>query len=125
MATRIAVQVAQEAADADSLDELAGLLRQELLALDVDDVQRARAGQAPAGTRGVDVESIGALVVTLQGSVGLLDVLVRTVRSWLNRGPSGRSVELTVGNTTLRLGSATAEQQERLVDEFVRAAARS
>lgn len=121
--TSVSVTVQEQGADATALDELAGLLRQELLALDVNDVTRARGGQAPRGTRGLDVQTVGALVVTLQGSVTVLDSLVRAVRTWLGRGPEGRSVELTVGDAKLTLSRATMEQQDRIVEQFLRATA--
>lgn len=121
----VLVAVRAHGADAAELDELAGLLRGQLLELDVDDVTRARAdGAAPPGSRGADVTAIGALVVALQPSLELARVLVSTVQGWLRRGSSGRAVELTIGDSTLKLTAASQEQQDRLVEEFVRAAAR-
>lgn len=125
MHTSIGLAVREQGADAQALDELAALLRAELLAFDVDDVTRARSGEAPPGTRAIGVESIGALIVTLQGSVTLVESLVRGIRTWLNRGPSGRTVELTVGDVSLKLAAATAEQQDQLIEQFVRAATRA
>ena len=43
------------------------------------------------------------------------------MRGWLQRGKtSGTSVKLTIGDRTLELSRATTQQQERLVEEFLR-----
>ena len=124
-AADLTVVVHDADADPDALDALAGGLREELLALDVDDVDRARAGAPPPGARGLDVAALGALVVSLQASTALLDQVVGTIRGWLRRGGPGRSVEITVGDATIKLDGATDAQQERLVREFVRAVAKA
>jgi hypothetical protein len=45
--------------------------------------------------------------------------IVTAVRSWLQAAPPGRSVEITLGDTTLKVASATPDQQEKLIAEFV------
>lgn len=45
---------------------------------------------------------------------------MHAVRTWLQRGQGGTSVKLTIGDRTLELSHATTEQQERLVEEFLR-----
>lgn len=121
------ILVAVHDADSDiaEIDHLVGLLRAELLALDVEDVTRARSeAAAPAGSRGIDMAAVGALVVTLTPTAKVLGVLVSTIRAWLQRAPSGRTVEISVGDATLKVSHASGQQQSRLIEEFVRAAAR-
>src|SRR5688500_8765451 len=81
------VQVVVEEAGADSerVDALARTLRAELLALDVDDVQPVSSGAAPPGARAVDALAVGALLVDLSQSAGLVAV-IGAVRAWLSRG---------------------------------------
>jgi len=64
-------------------------------------------------------------MVTLTGSVDLVGRIVGSVRSWLARGSPERTVELSVGDKTLKLSAASPEQQERLVEEFLRSVGRA
>ena len=120
----VLVTVREDDADAAEREELAGRLRSELAQLEVDQVRPATTGTAaPPGSRGMDAAAVGALVVSLTPTVALLRGVVASVRSWLGRGPSGRSVEMTVGSATITLTNASEETQDRLVEEFVRAVA--
>lgn len=120
MDTHVLVTIDEDGADELRLEGLALGLRGELLNLDVDDVRHVRGGEAPPGTRALDVASVGALMVTLTGTTELVGRVVATVRSWLARGPKGGSVELSVGDKTLKLTTASPEQQEKLIEEFLR-----
>jgi len=122
--TQVVVRIAEDSADAERLAELTDGLRSELLELDVDDVRRMPGAAPPPGSRGVDPAAVGALLVTLNGSVQLVAHLVTVARSWLDRSSTPRTVELTVGDATLRLSAATADQQDRLIDEFLQVIAR-
>lgn len=121
----ILVSVREADTDAGGTEQLSGLLREELLALDVEQVRPVTGGAAPPGSRGVDVAAVGALLVTLTPTVELLRAVIGTVSAWLGRSRAARTVELTVGETTLKLTSASQDQQDRLVEEFLRAAARA
>ena len=120
MTERITIQIAEDGADADRIDTLTGYLRDALLELDVADVRRAPAGPPPPGTRGIDVASVGALLVSLAGATTGLNDIVTVVRGWLSRG-SGvrRSVKLTIDGDVLELAEASRADQDRLVDLFV------
>src|SRR6185369_9939030 len=121
MRVEMFVAISDQDVDPVRLDESAILLREELLTLEVEDVRPFRGGEVPSGARAVDPATVGALLVVVKDSADLVARIVAAVRSWLRRGPRGQEVELTVGDRTLRLGDATFEQQERLIEEFVRA----
>jgi hypothetical protein len=116
----VGLQLGEEGADAERLDALTGRLRQELLQLDVDDVQRTTAGPAPDGARAVDVAAIGALVVSIGSTaVGLKDV-VSVVRGWLSRGDGvRRTVKIQIDGDALELSEVSISEQDRLVNLFV------
>jgi hypothetical protein len=69
----------------------------------------------------MDVATLGTLLASVSGSTEAVVPLVRAVRSWLHRGENSVpwTVELTVGNRSLRLTAASSEQPDRLVDEFL------
>lgn len=107
--------------DVERLDELSSVLRRELLDLGVDDVERASAGEAPAGSRGLDVASIGVLIVAFQEPLVAVTAIVGAIRGWMSSTRGAHAVELTIGDQTLKIDSASQEQQDRLIDEFVAA----
>ena len=117
----ILVTVRDVDADDARLEDLTSALRHELLDYGVDEVQRAAGAPVPDGARGIDAAAVGTLLVALAQSVEALGGIVSLVRTWLGAAPQGCTVELTIGNQTLTVGSATQEQQERLIEEFVRA----
>ena len=115
------IEVAEDGADAERIDVLTGYLRQELLQLDVDDVRRAREGDAPADARGLDVAAIGALLVTLSGAATSLTEIVTVVRGWLSRGGgTKRTVKISIDGDVLELSEVSLAQQDELIGLYVR-----
>ncbi len=103
-------------ADAAELDDAVRGLRGELLELDVEDVERPSGGSAPEGARGPEVALLGTLMVSA-GRAGV-SALVKTVAGWIGRRP-GRSVTLQIGDDSIELTDASAEDQQRLIEAFV------
>ena len=100
--------------DAGELDELTGLLRSELLDLDVQSVEQLSDEEIPEGAKGV-ADIAGWLVVNL-GPDAILTVVTK-VTDWVTR--NRREVEVSYGGDTLKLGKATREQQQRIVDAWL------
>jgi len=99
--------------DAGELAELARWLRGELLDLDVSAVDGLPDGAVPPGAKGVAAVA-GWLAVKL-GPEALRTVLAK-VADWATR--NDRVVEVSYGADTLKLGRATREQQEKIVDDW-------
>jgi hypothetical protein len=115
------VTIDEPGAGPERLEELAGTLRAELLDLDVEDVRPVPAGAAPPGSRGIDPAAVAAFVVSLGGSAEAVSQMVTALQAWVGRGRTHpRTVEMTVGDKTLRITDASPDQQARLVGEFVR-----
>ena len=100
--------------DAAELAELAGWLRGELLDLDVRDVDRLPSEAVPPGAKGVAAVA-GWLWVQL-GPEALRAVLAK-VADWVTR--NDRVVEVSLGGDTLKLGRASREQQEKIIDGWL------
>jgi hypothetical protein len=117
------VSIQELGADAERLEGLTIALRRDLLGLDVGDVHRPRGGPLPSGSRAIDMAAAGELVVVIGGQLDALTHILSTIRSWMSRGSGSgpRSVELTLDGKTLRLSSASEEEQQQLIGEFVRA----
>jgi hypothetical protein len=115
----VRVQVAEEGADDERLDEVTGYLREELKQLDVGGVSPVRVGEAPDGTRALDVIAVGGLLVSVANSQALRSV-VSAVRRWLSRGQgTPRSVRMEIDGDVLELSGASEGDQERLVEMFL------
>jgi hypothetical protein len=106
-------------ADAEELDSLTSRVRRELLALDVDAVERPQLGPAPANARAPEIATVGALIVSVLSTPAVLQVVVDTLRSWASRGEA-RSVKLTLGGDSIELTGASGEDQRRLVAAWIR-----
>ena len=121
MVHELSVRLAEDGADPERLASLTGFLRQELLQLDVEDVTALRAGDPPPGARAFDVAAVGALLVSLGSAAEGLGAVVSAVRRWLSRGDGvRRTVRLEIGGDVLELSEATAVDQDRLIDVFIR-----
>jgi len=103
--------------DAEEVTQATLQLRRELLDLDIDAVEVPRAGEAPPGSRAVDMAALGALVVNLADSQ-LLATVVAAIRSWLAGSPR-RSIKLQLGGDALELTGVSSKEQRRLTDEWL------
>jgi hypothetical protein len=64
---------------------------------------------------------VGALLIALGQSAEGLRSVVSAIRDWLRRGDgTQRTVRLELGGDALELSQASAADQERLIELFVR-----
>jgi hypothetical protein len=104
--------------EAEEVEELTLQLRERLLELDVIDVERERADDPPDGARPGDVVSIGALIVSIVGSSGLLSAVVNAIQSWMiGLGP--RSVKLDLDGDVLEVTGIDSREQRRLIQVWL------
>ena len=120
MSDDVLLELFSDDSEAGETEELTLALRRELLDIrEVDDVARVSAGPAPPGTRGVDMAALGALVVSIAPTVDLLGKVLRVVQDWMKRGQKkSHTMRITIQGQSLEL-TATAAQQEELVQEFL------
>ncbi len=105
--------------DPDRHERLTRQLRSELAGLDVESVETAAAGTAPAGAKG-DPVTIGALVVALSASNGVFTALIGAMRDWLNRGSGNGRIVVTIDGDTIEIERASAKQKAELMSAFMR-----
>lgn len=121
MGRELRLQLSEDGADIERLAVLTDYLRAELLQLDVEDVKALPAGEPPPGARVFGTATIGALLIALGQSVEGLRSVVSVIRHWLRRGEgTGRAVRLELGGDALELSQASAADQERLIEVFIR-----
>src|SRR4051794_14243690 len=107
-ALTVGVQIAAlEDSDDRELAQLATRLRSELLATDADRVDPVRTGDAPPGTKGLEVLALGHLVVQV-ASIPALRRVVAALRDYVARQPV-RSVKLTIDGDVLEVTAVSDE----------------
>jgi hypothetical protein len=117
----IRLHFAEDGADLERVAALTGYLRDELRQLDVEEVSALPGGEPPPGSRAFDAVAVGGLLVTLGRSADGLRSVVGTIRKWLSRGDGvRRTVRLELGGDVLELSEASAVEQQRLIELFVR-----
>jgi hypothetical protein len=103
--------------DGAEADRSMRLMRNELLQLDATSVDLVGNIDAPAGTKAFGLASVGSLVVNLTAAP-VLRAIVEVVRAWVARN-ANRSAKLVVAGETIELTGISADQQQRLIDEWL------
>jgi hypothetical protein len=104
--------------DDEALAESADRLLQELCELDVDDVRPATAGEAPAGSKGIELVALGALIVKLARSGKVLGQVVSAIRDWMSRN-NANSVRLEIGGDVLEIKGVSPDERKVLIESWV------
>ena len=101
-------------------DRLIRQLRAELAELDADSISLTGAGMVPAGTKASDPVTVGAIVVAMSASGGVFAALIDIVRDWLGRQSGSHRVSVTIDGDTIELERASADEQQTLVEAYLR-----
>jgi hypothetical protein len=105
-------------ADTEEVAETTLQLRHELLDLEVDAVELPSGGEAPPGSRGVELAALGALLVTVSQSQ-LLAPVIAAIRAWVDGRPQ-RSIRLELDGDVLELSGVSSTEQRRLTEAWLR-----
>jgi hypothetical protein len=105
--------------DPEDRERLGRQLRNELRALDVDEVAPLDGGPAPPGSKGVGT-ALTEWLVTLSGGGGVFVAVIGTIKAWLGGRAEAHKVSVTIDGDTLELSNATAAERAELVETFVR-----
>ncbi|WP_329554219.1 effector-associated constant component EACC1 [Streptomyces sp. NBC_00696] len=109
-------------ADLEETERLVARVRTELRELDLDSLQLHTPADhvPPAGAKATDPVTVGAVVLALSASGGVLPALVDTLRDWLGRQSGRHRVSVTIDDDTIELERASADERRALIDAFVR-----
>jgi Effector Associated Constant Component 1 len=106
--------------DPEDRERLGRQLRDELRALDVDDVTAADAGPPPEGAKSGTGAALTEWLVTLSAGGGVFVTVIGTLKDWLSRRAEGHKVTVTIDGDTLELSAATPVERAELIETFVR-----
>ncbi len=112
------VPVPDPEADPEEADRATRRLRADIDDVDWETLQAVPGPEAPDLAKG-DPVTVGAFLLALSASGGVLPSLIDTVRDWLARQGGSHRVAITIDGDTIELDRASAEQQSRLVEAFV------
>ncbi len=118
MDTDVTLSIREPGATPEQLEVLTGMLREELLALNVANVRPALAGVAPDGTLAVDAPATSGMVVSVPQTEPLLAALLDVVSQWIAR-TNGRSVVFVHEDESLEFSQLEPEQDARLIYDWV------
>lgn len=117
MTNQVLLKVSEEGADDQRLDELARLLRLDLLQTDVADVVPHSSGDAPADARSGTAMIAGALLASV-GAMPLTGLLAPLI-DWLRSGRARRTVRVEIDGDVLVLQGVNDDTQQRLMTDWL------
>ena len=122
--TELLVELSLERGDAAELDELTRQLRAEMEDLNVDSVEQVSAGEAPEGTKAVDLAAIGQIAITLAPAI--VPPLFDLLKSWVERKPSTPvKVRVKVGKRTAQIEYDPTKTSAKDLEGLIKALNRS
>ena len=117
-AVQLTIDIAvDQDSDETELGRTSQQLRQDLLRLDVDNVVRAPAAQAPLSAKGGETGISNILILTLSNSTVLV-AIVGTLGAWIKRR-GGRRVRVRLGTNEIEIDNASAEEQAKLIESWI------
>jgi hypothetical protein len=119
-AVQLTIEIAvDQDSDETELGRTSQQLRQDLLRLDVDNVVRAPAAQAPLSAKGGETGISNILILTLSNSTVLV-AIVGTLGAWIKRR-GGRRVRVRLGTNEIEIeiDNASAEEQAKLIESWI------
>jgi membrane-associated two-gene conflict system component 1 (EACC1) len=106
--------------DPRALERLSRNLRNDLNGLDgVHNAELVHVGAAPPGAKAAGAVDFGSIFVTLAASGGVFTALIGVLQGWLRRSDE-RSLTLQMGSDKLELKGYSSQEQEQLVQAFLR-----
>jgi hypothetical protein len=106
--------------DPEDVERLGRQLRNELRALDVDDVTVVDGGPPPDGAKSGTAALLTEWMVTLSAGGGVFVTVIGTLKDWLSRRGAAHKLTVTIDGDTLELSHATQLERAELIETFVR-----
>jgi hypothetical protein len=114
----LTVRVDVGGSDAEEIEQLSRQLRRQLLELEVARVDPVTSEVVAGGAKAGELLAVGALVVSLVNSSGLLAAVVAQVQAALAR--MGRhTVRLEIDGDVLEVTGVASGEQRRLIDAWI------
>jgi hypothetical protein len=103
--------------DSELMDTYSRRLREELLELDVDSVEPSSITDAPKGSKGLGLASVGEMVLSMAPLDYAVSSVVGAVRSFAGRNQC--NVRVDIGSSSIEIQGTSDDDQRKLVDAFI------
>ena len=103
--------------DSELLDTYSRRLKEELLELDVDSVEQISKTDAPKGSKGVGLASLGEMVLSMAPIEYGVSSVMGAVQSFVGRNQC--NVRVDIGSNSIEIQGTSDEEQRKLVDAFI------
>jgi len=103
--------------DSEILDTYSRRLKEELLELDVDSVEHSSTTDAPKGSKGIGLASLGEMVLSMAPIEYGVSSVVNAVQSFAGRNQC--NVRVDIGSNSIEIQGTSDEEQRKLVDAFI------
>ncbi|HEX3590042.1 MAG TPA: hypothetical protein VHV74_10430 [Pseudonocardiaceae bacterium] len=105
--------------DAEAGERLGRQLRDELGELDVDSIRNPIGERAPDRAKSADAATLTEIVLTMSAAGGVFPTALGILRDWLARHALRHRIKVIVDGDTLELDSASTEERQQLISDFV------
>jgi hypothetical protein len=102
----------------DERETITRRLRRELLDLDVDSVTSLPSADLPPNAK-ADPFTVGALLLSLTASGGIITTLIAAINDWLGRHQDVSHISVTIEGDTLEIDRATASQRREIMQAYI------
>ena len=103
--------------DSELMDNYSRRLREELLELDVDSVEPSSITAAPKGSKGLGLESVGEMILSMAPLEYTVSSVVGAVKSFAGRNQC--NVRVDIGSSSIEVQGTSDDEQRKLVDAFI------
>ena len=104
--------------DSEILDTYSRRLKDELLELDVDSVEHVVDGDAPKGSKGVGLASVGEMVLSMAPIEYTVSSVMGAVQSFVGRNQC--NIRVDIGSNSIEIQGTSNEGQGKLIDAFIK-----
>lgn len=104
--------------DLELLDTYSRRLKEELFELDVDSVEHSSITDAPKGSKGIGLASVGEMVLSMTPVDYAVSSVVSAVQSFVGRNQC--NVRVDIGSNSIEIQGTSDEEQRKLVDAFIK-----
>lgn len=109
-----------EGVDSDGIARMERRLRSELLQLDIDSIDKVVAvDEGPPASKGAELLDLGAWLVALSASGGVLTSLIELTRDWIKRNAAASHISISIDGDSVDIGRVDDAERADLVKAFL------
>jgi hypothetical protein len=105
--------------DQEEIESRTEQLREELIEADIETLTKVPGPVAPPGAKAADPMTIGALLVTLAASRGVLVALLQTLQAWIKRHDNDSITIEGKGGMKVKINGRMSAAKNDLIEAWI------